>query len=466
MRYGLLSEDTSFFDYGCGRGDDIDTLNSGNISASGWDPHYAPENKVSSADIVNLGYVLNVIEDQSERLEALKRAWKLTQKVLSVAVMTPSAAALENARPYKDGFLTSRATFQKYYSQHQLNEYIQETLNVDPIPVAPGIFFVFKDDILKQTFLITRFDQTSYKTTVARGVREKATKKSTPTKLDRAKDLLNELTEEIESLGRIVNGRELSREFSDALKAERIALNTAQIHCLENLVDKAELERTSEARRADLTLYFALELFNARKAYRELPIKLQQDLKSFWGSYANAQIEARNLLFSIGSQEKILEAVEAASADGLGYMLPENQFQFHISALAQLPLILRCYVACGSVLYGEIETADIIKLHVDTAKLSLQFFENFDDPLPIMLRGVKIDRRSQRVRVFDYSEDKNYLFMKSLFLPEDHPFYQAQTTLDKQILKISEFDFSLYGPDAKTFDNFLTDRNLLFQTFN
>lgn len=146
-------------------------------------------------------------------------------------------------------------------------------------------------------------------------------------------------------------------------------------------------------------------------------------------------------------------------------MLPENQFQFHISALAQLPLILRCYVACGSVLYGEIETADIIKLHVDTAKLSLQFFENPDDPLPIMLRRVKIDMRSQRVRVFDYSEDKNYLFMKSLFLPEDHPLYQAQTTLDKQISKISEFDFGLYGPDAKTFDNSLTDRKLVISDF-
>jgi hypothetical protein len=37
------------------------------------------------ADVVNIGYVINVIEDTAERRQALLKAWSLTQKVLIVA---------------------------------------------------------------------------------------------------------------------------------------------------------------------------------------------------------------------------------------------------------------------------------------------------------------------------------------------------------------------------------------------
>ena len=62
MRHGVLSAETSFFDYGCGQGDDIETLLAGGIDATGWDPHFAPENPKKRAEIVNIGFVLNVIE--------------------------------------------------------------------------------------------------------------------------------------------------------------------------------------------------------------------------------------------------------------------------------------------------------------------------------------------------------------------------------------------------------------------
>ena len=39
--------------------------------------------------MVNLGYVVNVIEDPSERAEALRLAWKLTRQVLVVAAWQP-----------------------------------------------------------------------------------------------------------------------------------------------------------------------------------------------------------------------------------------------------------------------------------------------------------------------------------------------------------------------------------------
>jgi hypothetical protein len=86
-RCGFLDGRYRLFDYGCGRGDDVRGLRENGLNASGWDPYYAPDNPIHSADIVNLGFVINVIEDFDERLDALTRAWSLTERLLVVSVM-------------------------------------------------------------------------------------------------------------------------------------------------------------------------------------------------------------------------------------------------------------------------------------------------------------------------------------------------------------------------------------------
>ena len=58
--------------------------------------------------------------------------------------------------PYKDGVLTKRNTFQKYYTQSELRSYIETILDTSAIAVSPGIFFVFKDELEEQTFLSER----------------------------------------------------------------------------------------------------------------------------------------------------------------------------------------------------------------------------------------------------------------------------------------------------------------------
>src|SRR3712207_5615072 len=82
---GVISSHTSVFDYGCGRGDDVRTLQRIGIRASGWDPVHQASAAVKPADVVNLGYVINVIEEVSERREVLRRAWNLAQRALVVA---------------------------------------------------------------------------------------------------------------------------------------------------------------------------------------------------------------------------------------------------------------------------------------------------------------------------------------------------------------------------------------------
>lgn len=70
-KHGYLEGHHSIFDYGCGRGDDLRELEAHGLDALGWDPNFRPDSERVEADIVNLGFVLNVIEDQDERLEAL-----------------------------------------------------------------------------------------------------------------------------------------------------------------------------------------------------------------------------------------------------------------------------------------------------------------------------------------------------------------------------------------------------------
>ena len=85
---GLLEDAVSVLDYGSGRGDDVRALRAAGIDAVGWDPHFAPDRSLlSPRQIVNLGFVLNVVEDPSERREVLRQAFALAERCLAVAVM-------------------------------------------------------------------------------------------------------------------------------------------------------------------------------------------------------------------------------------------------------------------------------------------------------------------------------------------------------------------------------------------
>ena len=56
---------------------DVNGLKENQINAAGWDPYYAPHEKIIESDLVNLGFVINVIENIDERIEALKKAFDI-----------------------------------------------------------------------------------------------------------------------------------------------------------------------------------------------------------------------------------------------------------------------------------------------------------------------------------------------------------------------------------------------------
>jgi hypothetical protein len=114
-------------------------------AASGWDPDHAPDDQRLPADVVNLGFVLNVIEDPAERVEVLSSAWALARRLLVVATSNPRQEAYSNFQCFGDGVLTSRNTFQKYFEPAEIQSLIEDAIGCEAVPVAMGIYFVFRN---------------------------------------------------------------------------------------------------------------------------------------------------------------------------------------------------------------------------------------------------------------------------------------------------------------------------------
>ena len=68
---GILSDNRTLFDYGCGLGDDLRRLRAMGFKGSGWDPVHRPGAQAQPAPVVNLGYVVNVIETPGERADGV-----------------------------------------------------------------------------------------------------------------------------------------------------------------------------------------------------------------------------------------------------------------------------------------------------------------------------------------------------------------------------------------------------------
>jgi DNA phosphorothioation-associated putative methyltransferase len=451
-RHGFLDGSLTVFDYGCGKGDDIRNLSENAIPVSGWDPHYAPDLPKQAADIVNLGFVINVIENYQERLEALIGAYNLANQVLVVSAMLFNQNAFKG-QAFNDGVITQRNTFQKYFTQSELKEFLTDTLETDAIPIAPGIFFVFKNPDAEQRFLLGR--QRSKRNVLRLSHRPIS---SSEPKLSRNekkyltyKHLIDPLWQKILELGRIPDKSEidalieLTEAFGSISKAIRFALDNNE---------EALFEQARQSKIEDLITYFALQAFSRRKPYKHLEIGLQRDIKAFFGDYQNAIETARSILFQISNAELIAEACQLATEQGLGFLDEGEALHLHTSMVQELPALLRIYIGCATILYGDIEQTDLIKIHIQSGKLSLMRYDEFENqPIPRLLERVKINLREQTFDLYEYGEEfePTNLYLKSRFINEEYPHYAEQLNFDEQLQALNLFDLSGYGPKPEEF---------------
>jgi len=145
LERGLLRKADTFFDYGCGHGMDIEALQNLGYRATGWDPAFRPNAAKTSAAVVNLGYVLNVIEDPAERVTALRGAYALAERILIISTLAAGQETEAHSRPYRDGFFTKAKTFQKFYAPGELESFIEQALNAEVSTLSLGMCVVFKN---------------------------------------------------------------------------------------------------------------------------------------------------------------------------------------------------------------------------------------------------------------------------------------------------------------------------------
>lgn len=402
LRDGLIGKEVSVFDYGCGRGEDIELLTVEGVACSGWDPAFRPDAPRQQADVVNLGYVINVIENADERATTLRSAWQLCRQLLVVSAQVLLSGRGKEPVEFGDGILTGRGTFQKYYEQAELKSYLEAQLQAEAIPAGIGVYYLFKDAGRQQQFLANRFRRREI--LPRRRIAE--------LRLEETRQALEPMMEIALGLGRLPDPVEfcgaqaVTERFGSLKKAFRL---------LQRLIGVEAWEAIARRRREDLLVYLALSRFRTRPAFSQLPATLQRDIKAFFGSYTKACAEADALLFQAGNAAAIDESCKRST---VGKLLPDDLY-VHRSALDSLDPLLRIYEGCGRAYVGEVEDANIVKIHRRSGKLSYLAYPDFEsDPHPALCRCVKVNLRTRQIDFYDYSDSANppILHRKESFL--------------------------------------------------
>jgi DNA phosphorothioation-associated putative methyltransferase len=421
LRDRLLDKDVSFFDYGCGRGEDLELLAAEGITCGGWDPAYRPDAPQLEADVVNLGYVINVIENLEERAATLRRAWGLCRQVLAVSAQVLMPGRGKDPIEFGDGFVTGRGTFQKFFEQSELKAYLEAQLETEAIPAGIGTFYLFKEEAKRQQFLANRFRRREI--LPRRRIAE--------WRLDETRHTLEPLMAVIASLGRLPDPTEFAG--SQAI-IDRFGSLKRAFAAIQRITNGETWESIAQRRREDLLVYLALARFRKRPPFSVLPPPLQWDMRAFFGRYTRACAEADTLLFKAGEAGAIDEACRRST---IGKLLPDDLY-VHRSALDALEPVLRIYEGCGRTYLGEVEGANIIKIHRRSGKLSYLVYPDFEtDPNPALLRCVKLNLRTRQIECYDYAQSQNppVLHRKESFLLPSNPLYGKFARLTSQEAK-------------------------------
>ena len=418
LELSLFSPETTFFDYGCGHGGDVTRIAEQGYTSCGWDPYYSTHTPRVAADIVNIGFVINVIEHQSERREALIQAWELTQKVLLVAAQVLISDIKRGVIAYGDGIITNRNTFQKYYEQEELKIYIDQVLGVDAIPVALGVYFVFRDEAEAELFRASRFRSRATTPRIRLCVK----------RFEEHQELLTPLMNFLTERGRMPIKGELPQE--SAIVQEFGSLRRA-FNIIIQATDSEEWQAIADKRRQDLMVYLALCNFSRRPRLGQLAPAVQEDILGLYSSYKQACLDADQMLRSLGNTELIIKRCQESK---VGKKLP-NSLWVHISTLQAVDPLLRLYEGCASRTIGRLEAANVIKFHLKTPKISYLFYPDFDiNPHPILSKVMTIDLRDLHVTYQDYDQedDPPILHQIEALVTPDYPQYEKLVKLTCQ----------------------------------
>lgn len=414
----LFTVGATFFDYGCGCGEDVKRIGDLGYTSSGWDPYYRPNTEIQSADIVNLGYIINVIEDLVERREVLIKAWDLTQQVLIVSAQVLVDDRRRGLIAYGDGIVTNRNTFQKYYEQEELKLYIEQVLGAEAIPAGLGIYIVFRHEAQAESFRAFRVYSRLSTPRIQTQVQN----------FEDYRELLTPLMNFYTKRGRLPVKDELNTEAE--IKAEFRSYQRA-FKIIQQATGKEEWEEIAEKRRQDLLVYLALGKFSGRPTIRKLAPEIKADVKALFGNYKQACTLADLLLVQVGDMKKIANLCKSSN---IGKQL-NDAIAVHVSALEKLPPLLRLYEGCASRNFYRLENANIIKLYYNKPKITYLVYPEFDTQAhPPLQATMEVDLHNLSVTYHDISDETNPLILhqKDTLVAPDYPSYKKFVRLTKK----------------------------------
>lgn len=455
LEYGQLRSGVTFFDYGCGQGADVTGLRNLGYVADGWDPVHRPDTRKTEADVVNLGYVLNVIEDPSERLATLVDAFGHARRLLVVSALIRETVDTETAAAFRDGVLTKRNTFQKYFDQPELQQYLEDALETTVVPVSLGIFYVFRDPVEQQDFIEARTRRTIDWTQISARLGLGQPRKSRWERFyEQHQELLDAFWTTVLRLGRLPAPVEFERhaELRDVMGTPKRTLRLFVKRGGAELLNQA-----SETRKNDLLVYLAMSNLRKRVPFGHLSASLRLDIRTFFGNHKAALAKGLDLLYAAGDPGEVELACENLK---LGWQ-DDQALYVHRSLLDRLPPVLRAYVGCATALFGDVQQADVIKLHKASGKVTFLAYDDFEGkPLPGLCTRTKVNLRTRWVQVFDHRAEGQLLYFKERLLAPDHPRRAAMEQFSARVRRLGIADQAGAGPTATELARLLECRGL------
>jgi len=415
---GLINSTRELLDYGCGHGGDVMRLGKNRVSTTGWDPVFFPNQRKAPAAVVNLGYVVNVIEDTRERNNALKKAWNLSKSLLIVSARLVAEAKSNEGSLFGDGFVSTAGTFQKFYTQQELRDWIDETLKVQCIAAAPGVFYVFRDPIERERFVVSRF----------RGRTKVPRVRFSDMVFERNRKLFEPLIKFYINRGRLPRAEEYPSYHK---LREEVGTIRQSFQIIRRVMDTKDWEEIGLVRSEDILIYLALSRFDRRPRFSELPREVQLDVRAFFSSYKRACYLSDVVLQSLRNQQAIHDQ---CAESPVGKLTPTALY-VHESALGDIPPLLRIYEGCARLYAGTIADANIVKLHRRKPKVSYLTYPAFDgEAHPELKRSLLVHLGKQDIELRTYHDAKNppVLHRKETFLASSHPSFDEFSKLTSQ----------------------------------
>jgi DNA phosphorothioation-associated putative methyltransferase len=215
--------------------------------------------------------------------------------------------------------------------------------------------------------------------------------------------------------GRPPGVEEITVEAMDELAHARVSLQRAIDYCLDEVVGPQELESAAAAMREDLLVHYALGRLNRSETSDRPSAAMVRDIRTHFGSQRNAQDEATQYLMSLARSELIEGAIAFAAGAGLGAQDQKKRLIVQAQRIAELPGILRLYLACAAYLAGDPEDDWLVRIEPARKKVSYFPLEDADAPLPRTGEPILIDLARQTVAV---TRTRRLLLSKSVVMGE------------------------------------------------